>query len=93
MQRLFFHLHLAFAHEGRGPPFAQGVDCGMHNRHANGSGKAYRLCQPGFGRALSAHIANGAAGWLFEGEDDGGAGGSPGARFSSRRQKSPLAAK
>jgi hypothetical protein len=65
----------------------------MHNGHADGRGKAYRLRQPCFGRALPAHIANGAACWLLEGKDNGGAGGVPDARLTLRRQKSPHAAR
>jgi hypothetical protein len=65
----------------------------MHNGHANGRGKAYRLRQPCFGRALPAHIANGAARGLLEGKDNGGAGRTPDARLSFRLQKSPHAAR
>ena len=65
----------------------------MHNGHANGRGKAYSLRQPGFGRALPTHIANGAARVLLEGKDDGGAGSEPDARLTLRRQKSPHAAR
>jgi len=65
----------------------------MDDGDANGSGKAYRLRQPCFGRALPARITNGAARWLLEGKDNGGAGGVPDARLTLRRQKSPHAAK
>ena len=65
----------------------------MHNGHANGRGKAYSLRQPGFGRALPTHIANGAPGGLFKRQDNGGAGSEPDARLTLRRQKSPHAAR
>jgi hypothetical protein len=93
MQYLFLQLHLAFAHQGGRPPFAERVDRGMHNGHANGRGKTYRLRQPGFRRALPTHIANGAARWLLERKDNSGAGGVPDARLTLRRQKSPHAAR
>ena len=93
MQRLFLHLHLAFAHQRGRPPFAERIDRGMHNGHANRRGKPYRLRQPCFGRALPARIANGAARGLLEGKDNGGAGGVPDARLTLRRQKSPHAAR
>ena len=93
MQRFFLHLHLAFAHQRGRPPFAERIDRGMHNGHANGRRKPYRLRQPRFGRALPTHIANGAARGLLEGKDNGGAGGTPDARLTLRRQKSPHAAR
>ena len=65
----------------------------MDDGDTNGSGKAYCLRKPGFGRALPANIANGAARGFLEGKDDGGAGRAPDALFSYRRQKSPLAAR
>ena len=80
------------AHQGGRPPFAERMDRGMHNGHANGGGKANRLREPCFGRALPARIANGAARGLLEGKDNGGAGGTPDARLTLRRQKSPHAA-
>ena len=93
MQRLLLHLHLTFTHQGGRPPLAQRMDRGMDDGDTNGSGKPYRLRQPCFGRALPTHIANSAASGLFEGKDDGGAGGAPDARLSFRRQKSPHAAR
>ena len=93
MQRARFDLHLAFAHQGGRPPLSQRMDRGMDDGDTDGSGKPNRLGQPCLGGALAPHIANGAACGLFEGEDDGGAGRSPGARFSFRRQRTPLAAR